>query len=277
MANKLQFRRGTAAEWTAANPILANGEPGYETDTVKIKIGDGATAWNSLPYFSSGTPLTTEQVQDIVAAVLVAGSGMNITYDDVANTITFVNSSPLSTEAVQDIVGAMATSGTNATATYDDTAGTLTISATGDGTGLTQEQIEDIVATLLVQGTNVTLSYNDATGQLTITAAGGGSTDTFGALSYTSTTNLDLSDQNTKTLTLTGDVTFTTSNRAASKKLGIRIIGDTVSRAMTFPAGWKWQGTPVPGTIAANAVGKLTLECYGTAETDILAGFSSTV
>lgn len=46
----IQFRRGTAAAWTSANPVLASGEPGRETDTGKLKIGDGSTAWTSLPY-----------------------------------------------------------------------------------------------------------------------------------------------------------------------------------------------------------------------------------
>jgi hypothetical protein len=50
----IQFRRGTAAEWTAANPTLALGEVGYETDTGKIKVGNGSTAWNGLSYSSEG-------------------------------------------------------------------------------------------------------------------------------------------------------------------------------------------------------------------------------
>lgn len=50
MANRIQYRRDTAANWTAANPILAAGEPGLETDTKKSKIGDGTTAWVSLGY-----------------------------------------------------------------------------------------------------------------------------------------------------------------------------------------------------------------------------------
>ena len=50
MANRIQYRRDTAANWTAANPILSLGEPGYETDTGKRKIGDGATAWATLAY-----------------------------------------------------------------------------------------------------------------------------------------------------------------------------------------------------------------------------------
>lgn len=46
----IKLRRDTAAAWTAANPILAAGEPGLETDTDLIKYGDGVTAWNSLGY-----------------------------------------------------------------------------------------------------------------------------------------------------------------------------------------------------------------------------------
>lgn len=55
MAVQIQLRRGTAANWTASNPTLAMGELGMETDTAKIKMGDGATAWNTLGYFG-GAP-----------------------------------------------------------------------------------------------------------------------------------------------------------------------------------------------------------------------------
>jgi len=48
----IQFRRGTAAEWAAANPVLAAGEKGFEHDTGKFKVGNGSAAWNALPYFS---------------------------------------------------------------------------------------------------------------------------------------------------------------------------------------------------------------------------------
>lgn len=53
MAVKLQLRGDTAAAWTAANPILAERELAIETDTQKLKVGDGTTAWNSLPYLNS--------------------------------------------------------------------------------------------------------------------------------------------------------------------------------------------------------------------------------
>jgi hypothetical protein len=50
MAVQIQLRRGTAAAWTAANPTLAEGEIGVESDTDLFKIGDGLTAWTSLSY-----------------------------------------------------------------------------------------------------------------------------------------------------------------------------------------------------------------------------------
>jgi hypothetical protein len=44
----IQIRRGLAATWTSLNPILSAGEMGLETDTRKMKIGNGSTVWNSL-------------------------------------------------------------------------------------------------------------------------------------------------------------------------------------------------------------------------------------
>jgi hypothetical protein len=56
MANftTIQIRRDISANWSIKNPTLASGEFGYETDTVRLKIGDGSTSWNYLPYFTSG-------------------------------------------------------------------------------------------------------------------------------------------------------------------------------------------------------------------------------
>ena len=47
-----QFKRGTAQRWIEVNPILKQGEPGFEYDTNKLKIGDGLTHWNNLPYIT---------------------------------------------------------------------------------------------------------------------------------------------------------------------------------------------------------------------------------
>jgi hypothetical protein len=54
MTARIKFRRDDAATWTSNNPILALGEPGFETDTNKLKIGDGTTVWADLEYTSGG-------------------------------------------------------------------------------------------------------------------------------------------------------------------------------------------------------------------------------
>ena len=56
MATRIRFqlRRGQATEWRSVNPVLLHGEPGVETDTGKLKIGNGATSWNELPYSAGG-------------------------------------------------------------------------------------------------------------------------------------------------------------------------------------------------------------------------------
>lgn len=65
MATQIQLRRGTAAAWTSANPTLAQGEFGVETDTYKLKLGDGTTAWTSLGYFAPG-----QDIQDLLNVVI---------------------------------------------------------------------------------------------------------------------------------------------------------------------------------------------------------------
>lgn len=48
---QIQLRRAAAASWTSVNPILALGEVGIETDTYKLKVGNGTAQWSALPYF----------------------------------------------------------------------------------------------------------------------------------------------------------------------------------------------------------------------------------
>lgn len=67
---KILLRRGTASAWTSSNPVLSSGEFGFETDTGKLKIGDGTTAWTSLTYFA---PSTLNDVGDVT--VTSASSG----------------------------------------------------------------------------------------------------------------------------------------------------------------------------------------------------------
>lgn len=48
---KMKQRQGTASQWASKNPVLAAGEFGYDTTNDVVKIGDGKTAWLSLPSF----------------------------------------------------------------------------------------------------------------------------------------------------------------------------------------------------------------------------------
>lgn len=57
MAVRMQQRRATAEQWLLADPTLAEGEIGLETDTYSFKIGDGVNSWSLLDYFESSTSL----------------------------------------------------------------------------------------------------------------------------------------------------------------------------------------------------------------------------
>jgi hypothetical protein len=90
MVSKIQIRRGTAAQWTAANPVLLLGELGLETDTRRIKAGDGTTSWSSLLYYTgtadAGTLTGSTLAANVIASSLTSvGTLANLT---VTNTIT---------------------------------------------------------------------------------------------------------------------------------------------------------------------------------------------
>ena len=78
MATRMQQRRGTATQWTTANPILAAGEIGFESNTNKFKIGDGANHWDDLEYFANassiealidGAPDALNTLNELAAAI----------------------------------------------------------------------------------------------------------------------------------------------------------------------------------------------------------------
>jgi len=71
---RLLVRRDTAANWTSANPTLAAGELGGETDTGKLKLGNGATAWNSLAY-QGGVTSVNGQTGVVTGMVTTSDTG----------------------------------------------------------------------------------------------------------------------------------------------------------------------------------------------------------
>lgn len=59
-----QFKKGTAKRWQEVNPILAEGEPGFVIDENRLKIGDGKTAWNQLPYMGESSVVNADTHYD---------------------------------------------------------------------------------------------------------------------------------------------------------------------------------------------------------------------
>jgi hypothetical protein len=91
VVTQIQIRRGTAAQWTSANPTLASGEFGYESDTGKFKIGDGSTAWTSLGYQGAGT------VTSITAGTGLSGGAITTSGTIAIDTATTVDVSTAQT------------------------------------------------------------------------------------------------------------------------------------------------------------------------------------
>ena len=93
-----QFRRGTAAQWTAANTVLASGELGLETDTAKFKIGNGTAAWTALPYggIKGDTGAAGRGITSITRTAGTGAAGTTDTYtitytDNTASTFNVTN------------------------------------------------------------------------------------------------------------------------------------------------------------------------------------------
>ena len=84
---RFKLRNDTAADWTAANPVLLQGEIGVETDTRRYKIGDGTTAWSSLSYYIEGVlargqaSKTTSGTIAITSAGTYQSTGLTATLD----------------------------------------------------------------------------------------------------------------------------------------------------------------------------------------------------
>ena len=168
---RLQLRRGTEAQWVAANPTLAAGEIGIETDTNTFKFGDGSTAWNSLSYALSQTVddyilLSTKGVANGVASLDSSG---------------FIPSSqlpPLAKVTVSAVANQAArlalTAEAGDIAIQSDNGQSYVLSASPASTDANwkalvgSEAVVDTVETALVAGTGLDKTYNDEAGTITI-------------------------------------------------------------------------------------------------------------
>lgn len=187
---------------------------------------------------------------------------------DLATEITATKASPIGADQI--ILLDSADSDTPKLATISSLPGSGTVTS-----------VEMTVPTgLSVSGSPITSS-----GTLAVTLAGGyviptqatldakqGLASTVGtSLGTTGTVNLDLAalTGTIQTITLTGDPTFTTSNRAAGRKFELRLAAGGATRTVTWPAGWVAFGAALPTSIASGTVLRVAIECLGTADTNI--------
>lgn len=82
MADRIQLRRDTEADWTSNDPTLASGEVGVVTDTDELVVGDGSTAFTSLPRFGPAKP--TGEIA--YAQVTVGSASITTTETDIVST-----------------------------------------------------------------------------------------------------------------------------------------------------------------------------------------------
>jgi hypothetical protein len=178
VVTQIQIRRGTASQWTSANPTLAAGEFGYESDTGKFKIGTGSTAWTSLSYQGAGTVTS-----------ITAGTGLSGGTISTSGTIA-IDSTVVTTTGTQTLTNKTATgliyTQTLLTPTFSANAYTLVLGDQGDillasnGATAGTITIPTNASVAFPTGTQITI-IQTAAGQLTIQGAGGVTVNSTGA------------------------------------------------------------------------------------------------
>jgi hypothetical protein len=119
-------------------------------------------------------------------------------------------------------------------------------------------------------GTDATLPLH------TPTAAGLQPPSEYSDLTYAATVNIDMAALHgqTRTISLTGNLSLTFSNRAAGRWVALRLICDGTLRTLTFPAGFVFYGGAAPADIAANKEAKFAVEFFGTTDATGRAGYA---
>jgi hypothetical protein len=272
----MQQRRGTALQWTSTNngdgPILNAGEIGFESDTGKFKIGDGVNHWIDLDYFldesdidsitgdyvlsstlgqangvatldgsgkltASQVPNIDELAQDAVDGALVAGTGLNKTYNDNANTITLdIDSTVTTNSGSQTLTNKTIDTANNnitvVTADISDITATASELNILDGVTATTAEINHIVGVTSAIQTQIDTKASS-------TDLSNHSSDTTSVHGIADTSKIVLTDSASTTLdgnlVVDGDFTVNGTNFAASAT-SITIEDNMVQLAHQNPA-----------------------------------------
>lgn len=180
VVTQIQVRRGTASQWTSTNPVLAAGELGFESDTNKLKIGNGSSAWSSLSYIATGS---TGTVTSVAAGTGLSGGTITSTGTlsidtsvtaDLTTTQTLTNKTLTTPTITQGQSTPSFT--TNAYTLVAGDAGKLLIASNGSTAGTVN--IPTDATTNFATGTQITI-LQSGSGQLTVQAASSGTTTVY--------------------------------------------------------------------------------------------------
>ena len=162
MAVRIQHRRGTTSEWNSADPVLFEGEIGYNTTLDKFKIGDGSSAWSVLEYVPTSADLSTS-LGDYIALTEKGGADGVAELDASLNVLTktAVVFEGATVDAYETTLIVTDPTG-DRTITLPDATGTIAL--TSDIAELSQDAID----AALTAGTGITKTYNDGANTLTL-------------------------------------------------------------------------------------------------------------
>ena len=180
VVTQIQVRRGTASQWTSANPTLAAGEWGLETDTLKTKIGNGSTAWASLAYATGSVSISNVTgLGTVVETFLATPSSSNlasaVTDETGSGALVFGTSPTLATPTLTSPLinmGINAQTGTTYTPVLSDNGKLVTLN---NGSAITIS-IPTNASVAYPVGAQISFAWITGAGQPTIQAATSGTT-----------------------------------------------------------------------------------------------------
>ena len=248
MAIRIQLRRDTAANWVSSNPVLRQGEMGIETDTLKIKLGDGTSTWTQITGYMNLVPDGNNVAGDYVLASDIGAAEGVVGLDNNKNAI--VTGSSIIVEGSTDNSFETTLTVTNPTAdrtiTFKNADGTVAfttdIPSTTDSLSegstnkyFTDERAQDATADALAAGThtNITVTYNDAANSISLAAAPGYVDEqavdaVAAALAAGTHTNITVGyNDSGNAISLTGAVTYTDENAQDA-------IGNAVGTGLSY-------------------------------------------
>ena len=275
---RIQLKRATAAQWTAANPVLYSGEIGLETDTNKFKIGDGTTAYNSLPYFNGN--LTGSSLNDLADVTITsAANGDFLRWNGTAWINDAVN---LSTDTVGNYVESL-TAGTGITVTNNSGEAATPTIAIGQSVGTSASVTfggltvngQTTVAGHVVPSANETYDLGTSSNRFRDIYLSGTSINLGGVEISSDGTNISMPGNastastlaNSRTIALSGDVsgsvsfdgsqdvTITTTVQPNSISLGTDTTGNYIND-VTAGTGVTVTHTPGEGSSPTIAIGQ---------------------